>query len=111
MVVCKNNFVAVLLLAWAYMLSALWVKVMPGSCFVRYNEQQTPYHYCRTEPLDKNLVNIDIGNASSKEARWWAAILARGQGWQATMALELDTYSSPWSISLQSGPLLCYRRR
>ncbi|KAK1766927.1 hypothetical protein QBC33DRAFT_493032 [Phialemonium atrogriseum] len=47
-------------------------------------------------------MSVDIGDGSPEEARWWAAILAPGQGWQATMALEHDTFWSPWSICLQS---------
>ncbi len=33
---------------------------------------------------------MDIGDASAEEVRWWAAILALDQGWQATMTLERD---------------------
>ncbi|KAF2253675.1 hypothetical protein BU26DRAFT_515998 [Trematosphaeria pertusa] len=101
----NENYLAVLILAWAYILSARWTEVMPGPCSLRYTDCQATYHDATTSHQnDQNAINIDIGNANPEEARWWAAVLAPGQGWQATMALEQDSFSSPWSIRLQPGP-------
>ncbi len=46
---------------------------------------------------------LDIRDAGPEEARWWAAVLAPGQGWQATMASGQDTFFAPWFVRLQPG--------
>jgi hypothetical protein len=97
----NENYLAVLILAWAYILSARWTEIMPGPCSLRYTDCQATYQDATTSHHQK-AINIDIGNVNSEETRWWAAILASGQGWQATMALEQDSFPSPWSIRLQS---------
>jgi hypothetical protein len=50
-------------------------------------------------------VVVDIGEASPEEARWWAAVLAPGRGWQAAMELGRMSFWTPWAIRVQSGPL------
>jgi hypothetical protein len=72
---------------------------------LRYTESQATYYEATTyDQNDQNAINIDIGYADPEEARWWAAVLAPDQGWQAAMALEENTFSSPWSIRLQPSP-------
>ncbi len=102
-----QNFLAVLILAWAYVLSARWIDVMPGPCSLSYTSAQTAgYDEDATisQEADKNAIGVDMGDASSEEARWWAAVLAPGQGWQATIAVGQETFLSPWSICLRSSP-------
>ncbi|KAH7248189.1 hypothetical protein B0J15DRAFT_562299 [Fusarium solani] len=101
-----NDYLAILILAWTYILSARWTEIMPGSCTLAYTENQATYHddmaRCKDE---QSPISIHIGNASSEEARWWAAVLAPGQGWQAHMKLEQNTSISPWSIHFQPSPV------
>jgi hypothetical protein len=101
----NENYLAVLILAWAYILSARWTEIMPGPCSLSYTDCQATYHDATaSHQNDQNAINIDIGNANPEEARWWAALLAPGQGWQATMPLEQGSFLSPWSVRLQPGP-------
>ncbi|KAF5025164.1 hypothetical protein F66182_2740 [Fusarium sp. NRRL 66182] len=98
-----KDYLAILVPAWTYILSARWTEIMPGSCTLAYTRHQAAYHDGAARCKDRqSLINIDIGNASSEEARWWAAVLAPGQGWQAHMKLEQNAFLSPWSIHLQS---------
>ncbi|KAL2172901.1 hypothetical protein VTG60DRAFT_79 [Thermothelomyces hinnuleus] len=60
---------------------------------------------------DQQRTIVDIGDATSNECRWWAAVLAPGRGWQAIMLAGLETFWSPWSIQVQSGPRFVIRRR
>ncbi|KAF2463835.1 uncharacterized protein BDR25DRAFT_383147 [Lindgomyces ingoldianus] len=99
-----DNYLAILILAWAYILSARWTEVMPGPCTLTYTESQATYHDATNHQNNRNCIDVDIGGVSPEEARWWAAILARGQGWQATMTFEHNTSLSPWSIHLQRSP-------
>ncbi|KAK4221347.1 hypothetical protein QBC38DRAFT_492232 [Podospora fimiseda] len=57
-----------------------------------------------TTPLSDHFsLEVDIRDAGPEEARWWAALLAPGQGWRATMLLGQDTFFAPWSVKLQPG--------
>ncbi|KPM34888.1 hypothetical protein AK830_g11684 [Neonectria ditissima] len=100
-----DDYLALLILAWTYILSARWTEIMPGTCSLAYTESQATHHKDLTERQDEHsFISIHTGNVSPEEARWWAAILAPGQGWQANMMLEQDTSLSPWSIHLQPSP-------
>ncbi|AEO57297.1 hypothetical protein MYCTH_2303275 [Thermothelomyces thermophilus ATCC 42464] len=101
-----QNYLAVLMLAWAYILSARWAEIMPGGTSLVYTSckaddyaQDVPV----TVPPDNLSVAVDIRDAGPDEARWWAAVLAPDQGWQATMLLDQDTFFAPWSVRLQPG--------
>ncbi|KAG5798302.1 hypothetical protein H9Q69_002699 [Fusarium xylarioides] len=98
----NQNYLTVLILAWAYILSARWTEIMPGTCSLTYTECQATTHQDTTQYQDEgNLVSVQLGDVSPQEARWWAAILAPGQGWQANVAYEQQTSLAPWSIRLQ----------
>ncbi|KAK4119392.1 hypothetical protein N657DRAFT_674917 [Parathielavia appendiculata] len=101
-----QNYLAVLILAWAYVLSARWAEIMPESVSVVYTSSKADDHNpdAPTTPLPDHLsLEVDISDAGPDEARWWAAVLAPGQGWQATMLLGQDTFFAPWSVRLQPG--------
>lgn len=101
-----NDYLAMLILAWTYILSARWTEIMPGSCTLAYTEDRAPYHDGMSKRKDKqNPMSVHIGNATPEEVRWWAAVLAPGQGWQARMTLEQNTFLSPWSVHLQQTSL------
>lgn len=48
-----------------------------------------------------NAFELDIG-CDHAEVRWWAAILAGGRGWQATMTRGDNVYFPPWELHLSS---------
>lgn len=44
-------------------------------------------------------ITVNIGDVDEDAARWWAAILAPGQGWKAIVSRSHDAvYLSPWSV-------------
>ncbi|KAI0154932.1 hypothetical protein GGR57DRAFT_100467 [Xylariaceae sp. FL1272] len=45
---------------------------------------------------------IELGDVSPNVARWWAAILAPGRGWETGMHRGRLNLHSPWSLSLDS---------
>ena len=96
----QNDYLAILVLAWAYVLSARWVEIMSPACSLTYTDNLAK-HYDATTKSDnaQHSAVVDIGPASSKESRWWTAVLAKGQGWQASIRSSL---SSPWSIRVES---------
>lgn len=46
-------------------------------------------------------ITVDIGDVQNDAARWWASILAHGEGWSASITRNGTTYKSPWSYYLQ----------
>ncbi|KIL89519.1 hypothetical protein FAVG1_07099 [Fusarium avenaceum] len=97
-----QDYVSILILAWTYILSARWTEIMPGTCSLAYTESGAAIYQDMTQcENERNLISIQLGDTSPQEARWWAAVLAPGQGWQADMAYEQETFLAPWSIHLQ----------
>lgn len=93
-----------LVLAWAYILSASWPDVVPGACCLAYTGSLEPSDdKCGSPPqAHGDALVVDIGDADVEEARWWAAVLAPGEGWQVRMLVEGDGFLSSWSVSLQA---------
>ncbi len=59
-----RNYIAVLALAWAYILSARWAEMMPGTCSLAYSGECAVYE----NPDKQCAVVVDIGDASADEA-------------------------------------------
>ncbi|KAM5469221.1 hypothetical protein MauCBS54593_004574 [Microsporum audouinii] len=91
----EENHISILVLAWAYILSARWAELMPGSV-VEYNSDQV----ARGES-DQDAILVDVGNIDNGATRWWAAVLAP-EGWQAYISSDKAKYKSPWSIALKT---------
>ncbi|PLB38546.1 uncharacterized protein BDW47DRAFT_125379 [Aspergillus candidus] len=99
----RPNYVGVVSLAWSYILSVRLLELQ------RHERAEAVYttstanwyslhHVCGP----KSASTIDIGNVDAHAARWWAAILAPGQGWKAIVPQrENDVYFAPWSLSLE----------
>lgn len=102
-----QNCLAMLILAWSYILSARWAEMMPEGASLVYTSSiadvHNPHAPTTRLPDHLKLLEVDIRYAGPDETRWWAAVLAPGQGWRATLSLGQDTFLAPWSIRLQPG--------
>ncbi|KAG8162373.1 hypothetical protein KVR01_008138 [Diaporthe batatas] len=96
-----DDHVPILVLAWAYVLSARWTERIPGANDVHYTEAGA-YSY----RSDSSTINVPIMATSRQAARWWQAILAPGHGWLATSPTDGRILYSPWSIRLSSSTKL-----
>jgi hypothetical protein len=112
----EGNHLTILFLAWAYILSARWIELQSphtliGSCplgGIHYSDLQAAR--LRTEEdISAGAIVIDIGEKAARAARWWAAILAPGEGWRATIELQDTIYRSPWSAHITSSQILQLR--
>lgn len=65
-----NNGIALLTLGWSYILSAALAE-----------RQTISMAYCQASPSSSPWTVLDLDYASSKEKRWWKAIVAYGVGW------------------------------
>jgi len=102
------NFTGILSLAWAYILSRRLIELQQQQgAEVSYTGSTASWQHHdvidrRTE--DASSIEIDIGKVDESTARWWAAILAPGQGWKVSvLKKEGEVYYSPWSLSLDKG--------
>lgn len=98
----NSNFVAVLVLMWAYIFSKAHIEKQDG--LMRYSYTSAPIVH---DGLDRaedthTSVTVDVGEVDGDECRWWRAVLAPGLGWHATVAST--AYLSPWSVCYQGIP-------
>ncbi|KAI4286748.1 MAG: hypothetical protein L6R35_003998 [Caloplaca aegaea] len=95
----QPNFLAIITLAWSYILSARLVELQgrDGS-MITYTETTAPL--CRGDERLSSFP-VDVGNVDSRKIRWFAAILAPGSGFQVISHQEDGhSYHSPWAFSL-----------
>ncbi|EXJ82251.1 hypothetical protein A1O3_06064 [Capronia epimyces CBS 606.96] len=90
-----DNYIGVLAMGWAYILSARLVEMQGEGARMRYTSART-----RDRHRGPCGGVLDIGVVDENTLRWWEAILSRGQGWEALIARRPGgTYLAPWSIS------------
>ncbi|OAT07851.1 hypothetical protein BDBG_03874 [Blastomyces gilchristii SLH14081] len=94
----EESHLSVLILAWSYIFSARWVELMPGA-HLTYTEKHVEYD---NKGDEQTQVMVDIGNVDDEAARWWAAVLSSGEGWQAYLTWEGAKFRSPWSTVLET---------
>lgn len=104
----ESTHVPILILAWAYILSARWAELIPGADISYYNSPQAQLNSDNGPhglKDDDNSVVVNIGNVDDAAARWWTAVLAADGGWDASIRSDTGVLlCSPWSISTQPGP-------
>ncbi|KAI2634953.1 hypothetical protein GGS26DRAFT_551935 [Hypomontagnella submonticulosa] len=100
-----DGHLTVLVLAWAYALSARWAEIIPRASPIEYTTSQAPWIARRTtdeaSESDRTTV-VNLGNPSSEAARWWAAVLAPGEGWRTAIPHVRWRLLSPWSVIKES---------
>ena len=91
-----RNYIAVLCMAWSYILAKFQIEKQPGSISysnalaLLYDDSESLSAIQRGDCL------VDIGKAGAAELRWWRAVLASGKGWDARPLT--GSHISPWSI-------------
>lgn len=96
----KENHLFILIRAWGYILSARWAEIMPSATLI-YTENAAKL--VGEGSTEADSIIVDIGDADGDAARWWSAVLAPGQGWEASINFEgKDGHYSPWSTNSQA---------
>jgi hypothetical protein len=106
----EDSHIAVLILAWTYILSARWAEIIPGASGPEYtNFQATTPNVAFESTLseeavaDSNGFSVDLGEVDDDAAHWWAAVLAQGGDWNATILSDKGhILHSPWYTKLPS---------
>jgi hypothetical protein len=97
----EGNHIAVLFLAWAYILSAKWAELLDRSethqCSTKYSETcQEP-----AEAVQPEVIEVDLPpDASEAEIVWWNAVLSGTPAWEISVEYQSEKFVSPWSVSL-----------
>ncbi|KAI9747970.1 MAG: hypothetical protein M4579_007344 [Chaenotheca gracillima] len=97
------NYIAILALGWSYVFSARLIEMQgQEGAEVVYTEPTT-----YKDGLDKDdtgtAISVDIGAVDDETARWWAALVAPGQGWKAVISRnDGAAFLSPWSVSIEN---------
>ncbi|EXK49722.1 hypothetical protein FOMG_02207 [Fusarium oxysporum f. sp. melonis 26406] len=74
----SDNHLTVLVLAWAYALSARRAEIFSQALPLEYTDSQAEWLATRT--CDNTEATVDVGNISYDAARWWAGVIPPGQG-------------------------------
>ena len=95
----QPNFLAILVLAWSYILSARFVELQgQDGSQLKYTHNLAPA--CRDSGNVSNF-SVDLGNVDIRTVRWFTAILAPGSGFRVTSHHEDSSdYHAPWESSL-----------
>lgn len=101
-----DNHLTVLVLAWAYALSARWADIIPQASPLEYTDSQA--EWVANLSYDKRNADgvVELGVVSDEAARWWAAVLSPGQGWRAVISCGRFQPLSPWSSTFKSVPAI-----
>lgn len=103
-----DGHLVVLIFAWAYALSARWAEIIPRVSPVEYTSSQAPWtaHQVSDEEAENGRpMVVELGNVTDEAARWWAAVLAPGEGWRAAIPHERWRLLSPWSVTKESNSI------
>ncbi|KAL8894851.1 MAG: hypothetical protein Q9207_008392 [Kuettlingeria erythrocarpa] len=98
-----RNYISILALGWSYILSVRLLETQgQGGAEIAYTQSiATGYKREAGDGIATGMT-VDIGDVDEHAARWWAAILAPGQGWKAIFSRNDDVvYLSPWSVCVE----------
>jgi len=103
----EDDHVTVLILAWAYILSARWAEIIPGASGPEYSHWEADWDHENVSNENAQsgspTMNIFVGDIDDDAARWWAAILAMEGGWNASISSDNGVIlHSPWHTKLVS---------
>ncbi|EEP81914.1 predicted protein [Uncinocarpus reesii 1704] len=76
-----------------------WVELMPKA-ELTYTEKRAEYGDNKED--ERTEVMVNVGDVDDDAARWWAAVLSPGEGWQAYLTWEGTKFLSPWSTALET---------
>lgn len=98
-----KNYISILALAWSYILSVRLLEMQgQGNSEITYTESTAIGYQHETGARFAADITVDIGDVDENASRWWAAILAPGQGWKAMVSCSDDVmYLSPWSVRVE----------
>ncbi|KAF5019750.1 hypothetical protein F66182_8235 [Fusarium sp. NRRL 66182] len=98
----RDGHLVVLMFAWAYALSARWAELIPRASPMEYTTSQASW--ATQTAFDESNGNggsmiVELGKPTEEAARWWAAVLAPGEGWKVSIPHERCRLLSPWSVT------------
>jgi len=97
----EPNYLGLLTLACAYVLSAYWSAAQQGT--IRYTDHKATCNSSIPGSLHLgSSLRLDASSLGPNELRWWQAVLAPGRGWDAAIHRQGQMWRSPWTIENHS---------
>ncbi len=93
----RGDHVPILTLAWADVFSARWAEIIPGAS-LKYTDSRAPV-FPPSEMTGSDAA-VQAGDMTDGALRWWEAVLAAGEGWDASILHNGRHLKAPWSVSL-----------
>lgn len=94
-----GGHLGVLVLAWAYILSARWAEIMPGAGITYSEPDDTSQGNAEKQKLN-DVFNLDTGTNKVGALQWWKIVIAPGRRWSATISKNGKSSLSPWSTHI-----------
>ena len=100
-----GNYLCVFVLGWSYILSVRMIALRRRTAYdkVVYTDIHAQWDGGQGDQIC-DCFDLDIGSDDMTEVHWWAAILAEGRGWKATLTRGGKQYYPPWECHLDSSP-------
>lgn len=95
----KGNHLGVLVVAWAYVLSARWAEIMPRA-EICYTQRETEAGNLSSTRIIQEERALSMGSGAAEALIWWKALVAPGRGWQATISSNGRSSMAPWSTDI-----------
>ncbi|KAJ5360826.1 hypothetical protein N7517_010017 [Penicillium concentricum] len=96
-----GNYIAVLFLAWSYILSAKWAELLDRSDTHHCSTKYSSTHQEPDESYQSEVIEIDLpADANEAEIVWWNAVFSGTPAWDISVEYESDKFVSPWAVSL-----------
>ncbi|OQE38643.1 hypothetical protein PENCOP_c008G00928 [Penicillium coprophilum] len=97
----EGNYIAVLFLAWSYILSAKWAELLGRSGTHHCAPKYSSTYQEADESFQADVIEIDLPpDASEEEIIWWGAVFSGTPAWEISVEYESDEFVSPWSVTL-----------
>lgn len=94
-----GNYLCAFVLGWSYILSARMIELRRRTADDKLVYTNNHAQWDRREgDQDGDYFDLDIGSNDIAAVQWWAAILADGRGWEATLARDGKEYYPPNAI-------------
>lgn len=99
----EGNHITVLMLAWAYVLSARWVDLLPGAHMSQDKTNLDNAEASQAQNPSHDRCIVDVGDVDETAVEWWRAVLAANGSWEASIRTRTgNALCSPWSIKARN---------
>ena len=99
----ETNYLAILTLGWCYVLSACMIELQGQKGAKMFYTNSVTTRFGNDGGMSSSrAAEVEFFKEERVAERWWTAILAPKQGWQAIISEEDGSFQAPWAVSLDA---------